>query len=257
MNRVAVKIAYLGDGFSGSQVQPDARTVEGQILDDLRTVLKTDSDAGLRVASRTDKGVNALGNVIVVDSPFQDESVLLKALNSVSDGVFYRSYARVDDDFNPRYASKRVYEYRAHARGMDLDLATKCAGIFQGEHDFARFCRADGKPTVVTIDNVTVTPDGDDLILRYEARYFLWNMIRRMSAAVMSVATGKYSLDEVRRALDGEDISFGVARPDALTLVDVAYDGIDFVHPVMDAFRPRVNEELFSLELRRSFLESL
>ena len=32
MTRVAVKIAYLGDGFSGSQVQPGLRTVEGEVL---------------------------------------------------------------------------------------------------------------------------------------------------------------------------------------------------------------------------------
>mgnify|MGYP000510815070 FL=1 len=38
MRRVAVKIAYLGDGFNGSQIQPPEtglRTVAGEILDKL------------------------------------------------------------------------------------------------------------------------------------------------------------------------------------------------------------------------------
>lgn len=31
MKRVAVRFAYLGDGFSGSQIQPEVRTVEGEM----------------------------------------------------------------------------------------------------------------------------------------------------------------------------------------------------------------------------------
>lgn len=257
MNRVAIKIAYLGDGFSGSQVQPDVRTVQGQILEDIRRVMKTDGDAGLRISSRTDRGVNALGNVIVLDSPFDNDSVLLKALNSVTDGIFYRSSARVGADFIPRHASRRVYEYRAHGKGMDAGKARECASMFVGEHDFVRFCRDDGKPTTLTIDSIDVSQDGDDLILRFEARHFLWNMVRRISAAVMAVARGDATTDDVSRALAGEDVHFGTARPDALTLVDVAYDGLEFTAPDRDAFRSRADEELFRLELRTSFLRSL
>lgn len=257
MRRVAIKIAYLGDGFSGSQVQPSIRTVEGQVVCDLQRIFHTDGDMGLRVASRTDKGVNALGNVIAIDSTFDDNGILLKALNSVTDGVFYRSAVTVDGDFNPRHASRRIYEYVAHAKGMDPEKATECARLFEGEHDFVRFCRPDGKPTVMTIDSVSVTPCGDDLVLRFEARYFLWNMIRRISAAVMSVARGESPMDDVSRALDGEEVFFGSARPDALTLTDVEYDWLTFERPPWDAFGSRRDEECFRLDLRRSFLGRL
>ena len=38
MKRLAVKIAYLGDGFTGSQVQPSSRTVEGEVLENLKLI---------------------------------------------------------------------------------------------------------------------------------------------------------------------------------------------------------------------------
>ena len=66
MKRVAVRFAYLGDGFSGSQIQPEVRTVEGEMRTALHKVCGLDDDRlDLRIASRTDRGVNALGNVAV------------------------------------------------------------------------------------------------------------------------------------------------------------------------------------------------
>ena len=61
MNRIAVKIAYLGAGFSGSQIQPSLRTVEGTVLADLMKVCKMDREAlDLRFSSRTDRGESPL-----------------------------------------------------------------------------------------------------------------------------------------------------------------------------------------------------
>ena len=70
MRRVAVKIAYLGDEFNGSQIQPTTynpsiRTVAGEILQNLELVDHVPPEkVDLKFASRTDAGVSALGNVI-------------------------------------------------------------------------------------------------------------------------------------------------------------------------------------------------
>jgi tRNA pseudouridine38-40 synthase len=153
MKRVLMKIAYLGSGFSGSQTQPGMRTVESQVLSDLRKVLKTE-DPELELSSRTDRGVNALGNAIAFLSPMDDLRTLSKALNSVTDGIFYRQYCEIDGDFNVRHASRRIYRYVLDADGIDLSEARRCCGLFEGTHDFLRFCRFDGKPTVLTIDRL-------------------------------------------------------------------------------------------------------
>src|SRR5574344_1274406 len=122
MKRLAVKIAYLGDGFSGSQVQPSSRTVEGEVLENLKLITKLDAETlDLRFSSRTDKGVNALGNAISFHTELEGH-IILKALNSVSDGVFYRSFCEIDEDMNIRHASRRRYRYILPYDGRDMDL---------------------------------------------------------------------------------------------------------------------------------------
>ena len=258
MRRVAVRFAYLGEGFSGSQIQPGSRTVEGEMRSALHKVCGLDyPDLDLRIASRTDKGVNALGNVAVFRTGIEDSDTLLRALNAVSDGVFYTAFAEVDEDFNPRHASSREYRYVLPSKDLDIGLARECAGLFVGEHDFARFCRPDGKPTVVTVDSIDVSTEGNMIVLTYRARYFLWNMVRRTAAAIRSVASGHNTLDDVRSALDGNDINFGIARADALTLTSVDYDGLTFTPSHSHVLSEKVDECAFSSDLRRGFYTAL
>jgi tRNA pseudouridine38-40 synthase len=256
MKRIAVKIAYLGDEFAGSQIQPDLRTVEGEVLSNL-TAIKNCDEPDMKCASRTDRGVNALGNVVVFNTDFNDNDVLLKALNAVSKGVCYRSAATVDKDFNPRHADERVYRYILPADGINVEKAKECASLFVGEHDFIRFCKADDKPTVMNMHSVTVNEGEEVLIIEFRSEYFLWNQIRRIASAISSVGRGEMSVDAVRDALNGRPISIGPARPDALTLIDVIYNDIEFITPAADLFSEKIKEELFVYSLRNEFFNSL
>ena len=256
MKRVAMKVAYLGSGFSGSQAQPGLRTVTSQVLEDIGKVLG-DADPGLEFSSRTDKGVNALGNAIVFHSEMDDLNVLSKALNSVSDGIFYRSYCEVGDEFNVRHASRRIYRYALDADGIDMEKAEECCRLFEGEHDFLRFCRYDGKPTRLVIDRISCRTEDGMLFLDFEARYYLWNMIRRISSAIDRVGRGKASLEDVKDALEGKDASFGVGRPDALTLMDVQYDFLDFSKADPRGIDGRKREHVMDERLRLGFYQDL
>jgi tRNA pseudouridine38-40 synthase len=260
MRRVAVKIAYLGDPFAGSQIQPGFRTVEGDVLSDLKRISDLDDNGiNLKCASRTDRGVNALGNVIVFNTPFEDNVTLLRALNAVSTDIFYRQIADVDENFNPRHAAERVYRYVLPAEGMDVSAAKECASLFEGTHDFARFCKHDGRSTVMYMRSAKVSCDGGVFVIEFRSKYFLWNQIRRIAAAISSVGRGTSCVGDVERALNGEDISFGTARADALTLADVEYDCPKFCVSVMpEAERgSRAEEERFKTDLRMRFFDSL
>ena len=256
MRRVAVKIAYLGDEFVGSQIQPDVRTVEGEVLSNLATI-RNGSDPDLKCASRTDRGVNALGNVIIFNTVFDDDLILLRALNAVSKGVFYRSSADVNTDFNPRHADERIYHYMLPATDIDADLLKKCALLFVGEHDFIRFCKPDDRPTKMNMRSIVINETDDVFIMEFRSEYFLRNLIRRIVAALSAVGHGDASLDDVERALDGGPVSFGTARPDALTLMDVIYKDVEFRTPATDMFRTKVEEEIFKVSLRSAFFSSL
>ena len=260
MRRVAIKIAYLGKDFCGSQYQPGLRTVVGDIITDLQTISPEKSAEwfDIKPSSRTDAGVNALENVVAVNTEFSDNMTLLKALNSVSKSIFYRAAANVDTNFNPRFADARVYRYIVPSDGIDIEKVKECARLFLGEHDFARFCKVyEDKTTVTDIKRIDVIEKPGCIELTFESQFFLWNMIRKISAALISVGGGNRDIDDVKAALDGADISFGTARPDALTLMQVRYRDIEFEYPETDAYGGRVKEEKFQNALRENFLSSL
>ena len=258
MRRVAVKVAYLGKEYCGSQYQPGLRTVVGDIIADLERISggRTAEWFDIKMAGRTDRGVNALDNVAVFNTTFDDDDSLLKALNSVSKGIFYRCAATVDESFNPRFADRRTYRYVLPAEGIDYAKAERCARLFVGEHDFIRFSKEDGKPTVMELESVETELKDGNIILTFRSRYYLWNMIRKIVAAVSAVGRGERTEDEVVRALNGEDINFGLARADALTLTEVEYKGLRF-GPACGYYKERLREERFVNSLEDDFLSSL
>ena len=259
MRRAAVRIAYLGKDYCGSQYQPGYRTVMGDIITDLERISggKEGEWFDLKAAGRTDRGVNALDNVVVFNTTFDDDDELLKALNSVSKGIFYKSAVTVDEDFNPRFANSRTYRYVLPAEGIDFGLAVECSKLFLGKHDFIRFCKVDDKPTEIDLESITVEKDADRIVMTFTSQFFLWNMIRKIVAAVVLVAKGERTMDDVRDALDGKEVNFGLARPDALTLTEVRYDRIKFNEPSHRYYRERLEEGIFADSIRKDFFGSL
>lgn len=263
MRHVAVKIAYLGEGFHGSQRQPvgsGLRTVESEILTKVHLVDKVPPDeTDLRFASRTDAGVNSMGNVISFFTEFKDDYLLLKALNSVSEGVYYLSVADVPDWFNPRLDAKRSYRYSCPSERIDLDAFTRAAKVFEGHHDFKRFAKVGGqrRSTVMAIDSIEVRTNGDLIETDFVADYFLWHMIRRIMAAVIQVGKHLSDLDDVLSKLDGNDGTFGLAKPEGLTLLDVWYEGVTFRPPEKCPYPRRLSYDLYRDSLNRAFHEDL
>ncbi len=223
--RAAIKIAYDGRSFMGSQRQPGQRTVEDEILFSLKRIgaIESPDRSRFKMASRTDRGVSALGNVAAFDTRFPRDQ-LLRALNARLKDVFALALAVVTDSFTPTGANQRWYRYLLPALGTDVDRMIEVARLFQGSHDFIRFCRKDSRSTIMTIDKVGLMPVGDFLVIDYRAKSFLWNMIRRMVASVHSVGRGDSTIDEVERALEGQERSFGLAPAENLYLMDVYYN---------------------------------
>ena len=259
MRRAAVRIAYLGKDYCGSQYQPGFRTVMGDVITDLERISggKEGDWFDLKAAGRTDKGVNALDNVVVFNTTFDDDDELLKALNSVSKGIFYKCSVTVGDDFNPRFANSRTYRYVLPSEGIDYKLAEECSRLFIGEHDFIRFCKADDKPTIIDLKGIEMKLDGDRIVMTFTSQFFLWNMIRKIVAAIEAVGKGMRTLDDVKDALNGKEINFGLARADALTLIEVRYDYLKFNEPSADYYSERLKKELFSQSITDDFLRSL
>lgn len=258
--RVAVRIAYCGASFHGSQRQPEARTVEGEIIASLLIISNgmSEDEIELKAASRTDAGVNALGNVVAFNTQFQNDEMLLDALNAISRDVFYLSLAELPRGYVIRHAWRRRYLYVLPSDKLDVSKIRQVADLIRGEHDFYRFCRDDGKSTVLLMEEVEVHEKEGLIEIHFAAPFFLWNLVRRLVAAMEKVGRGRVSIEDVARALEGEHILFGLARPDRLTLLDVEYEDLDFRPYHGLSLRRRAEEErlqaLLSLRFHSTIL---
>lgn len=243
--RYAVKVAYEGARFSGSQVQPGLRTVHSEVARAL-AALGGPPEPRLLWAGRTDRGVSAAGNVVVLETEHPAAS-LLPSLTFRMEDVWAWALAPVGEGFEPRHAARRRYRY--HLRS-DLDAKAMEAAMapFVGEHDFTAFCRLEpGVNPVRRVDAVRAGRRGAFLLVDVEGPSFLWNQVRRMVEAGRRVAEGELAEKEVRRALDeGKPADLGTAAPEPLVLMDVEYDGLRF-----EAAEPSLRGRLFSTLRRR------
>ncbi len=255
--RAAVKLAYDGRSFMGSQRQPGERTVESETIAALRSIGAIDStlSSRFRFASRTDRGVSALGNVAAFDTSFSSRA-LLRAMNSAAEDVYFYGAAEVPATFSPRRAKGRWYRYLLPARGLDPAKVAECGAAFQGRHDFHRFCKPDGRSTVKALDSVQVAEADGILVIDIRGREFLRNMVRRMVASMSKVGEGKATVAEVRAALEGKDVSFGLAPPEGLTLMDIEY-GFPFTCEYPPTMARRAEEYRLDAYSRLLFADAL
>lgn len=255
MARYALKVAYVGTRFHGSQAQPTHRTVHGEIEAALRKLGTEEPE--LRWAGRTDAGVSARGNVVAVRTDFP-RGKLLQALTRNAVDVWAWALADVDDRFDPR-RDARARRYRYHLRS-DLDAAALRAALapFVGTHDFSGFARVEpGHDPRRTVTAIEVRRQGPFLVVDVEGESFLWNQIRRMVEAARRVAAGDLPSDVLARTLAaGEPAELGTAPPYPLVLMDVEYERIAF-----EAGDPRLFEKLRwrdqDLEMERAVLGAI
>ena len=108
--RWLVRFGYDGTTFHGWARQPGIRTVEGQILLAVvrRGIAPSVGSAKIGVASRTDRGVSAVGNALTLTSAFPP-TALLRALNGIEPDIFFTAATAVPESFRVRSAVRRVY----------------------------------------------------------------------------------------------------------------------------------------------------
>jgi tRNA pseudouridine38-40 synthase len=246
-------LAYDGTNFSGSQIQPNQRTVQGELERVLRNFAPTPIRAVF--AGRTDRGVHAVGQIAAVRLPVWDANPLelQQALNPrLPVDVAAIEAHLCAETFNPRYdAIWREYRYwiasavvspflarYAWMRRTELDAEAVQAGArwLIGTHDFSSFAGGgEGVPwsprattargttrTILRCDCREISsrtgPGSNEsarvLEVRVAADGFLPHMVRNIVGALLLVGQGQQDSEWISELLAERDRRLGpIAAP--------------------------------------------
>jgi tRNA pseudouridine38-40 synthase len=248
-------IAYDGTAFAGSQYQPNARTVQGELEEALNRL--TGERVRIRFAGRTDAGVHATGQVAAFCLPRRKRGEglgwreLQRRLNgALPPDLAVRSLRPASPDFDPRrQARSRIYRYRVLTTGsrrpaerhrtleiddrLDVTAMRAAAERLVGERDFAALGSHPHGRTVRRLDEVTILRRGDLIEIRVVANAFLRRMVRSMVAVLLEVGRGRLAAERVAELMaSGEQsgiraLSGRAAPARGLTLERVIYHDND------------------------------
>lgn len=204
--RVAFRIGYLGDGFYGSQYQPDRRTVEGEIVNAcLRAGLFSDPHtARLIISGRTDRGVHARQQIVAFSTSLPERATRAFP-GQLPPDIWVTDHAVVDGDYSPRYdVQSRTYRYYYEISPMNISAMETVVPRFLGKHDFSCFAKLEpGKSPIRTINQLQVHHETDLCWLEITAQSFLWHMVRCIASALSMVADDQISHKQLEIMLTG------------------------------------------------------
>jgi tRNA pseudouridine38-40 synthase len=205
--RYAMKLFYLGDSekIEGFQRQIGKITVEGYLLEAFRRagLLRDFESASYSAAGRTDKGVHALGQVVVIST---NEKLILPAINThLPENIIVWGSKVVNELFHPRYdAISRHYCYYTHYSNENLSLMLEGAKILEGIHDFKLFSKSN--PSVSTIREIyqiAIELKEPFLVFHVIANSFLWQMVRRIVYSLLKIGRMDWNLQDLQDLLEG------------------------------------------------------
>jgi tRNA pseudouridine38-40 synthase len=244
--RLALGVAYRGQGFHGWQSQPDGRTVQ-DALEKALTAFAAEP-VGTVCAGRTDSGVHGLNQVVHLDTALQRDvfswvrgtnrylpsDVAIQWCQPVAAGFHARNSALgrryrfvvLESPVRPALEAGLVgWVYRP----LDGDAMRAAALHLIGQHDFSSF-RAAGcqSPTPIkTLRGIEIGRRGAYWRFDFDGNAFLQHMVRNIVGCLIAVGKGIHPapwLAQVLAARD-RDAAAPTFPPAGLYFVGPYYDG--------------------------------
>mgnify|MGYP001264872020 CR=1 FL=1 len=243
--RYRLLIEYDGTGFSGWQMQANARSVQGSLIAAARELFGAEVE--IQGAGRTDAGVHALAQVAHLEAshPLAPKKILYGLNDLLPAPVNVLAVEEAPPGFHARHDARgRSYLYLISrsrtAFGkryvwwvkdeLDLDRMRAAVEVFRGFHDFASFAdrRIDKHlSTKVQIDRTELVSCGDLIVFRIAGSHFLWKMVRRIVGIVVEAGRGTLSQADIEGMLTSASPvpARCTAPPSGLFLAQVLYEG--------------------------------
>jgi tRNA pseudouridine38-40 synthase len=242
MERVALKIGYLGTNYHGFQIQPQSEvpTIEGELFEALKKldIIEDRKAANYSSAGRTDKGVHAISQVVSFDT--SNPNVTPRMINSMlPDGIWACALAKPHPGFNARKdAVSREYRYFLFLAdefsdlGIALTRMRVASELLIGTHDFSNFSQheAESHSPIREIKRIEIGKRKSFVIIDIEASGFLRKMARKIVSALKMVGSGmkdKRWVEDLLELRVKEQIEPAPAF--GLVLKNVSYPGVEFV----------------------------
>jgi tRNA pseudouridine38-40 synthase len=245
-------LQYDGSNHQGFQFQEGARTIQGDLNQSLERILTAPFTT--RAASRTDKGVHAIAQVVKISSedptPLTHahfEKVLPPHIRCLDLTVCPREFIPSMDQVSKEYrylfsASSERFIAKAPEH-LNLEAMKECAAMLTGVHDFKNFWSIGGisNSTVRNIllceistmnpkeffkDTLFTTQLTNCYQFRIVASGFLKHMVRHLMGALFQVGLNELKIEDFTRYLQGEQKSqrpWKKADPKGLYLLKVSY----------------------------------
>lgn len=242
-HRYFVELSFDGTNFHGWQVQPNARSVQGELIEKLSLFFR--EEIYVIGAGRTDTGVHATHMVAHFETTSKIEKTddaVYKLNRFLSEEIALSKLYEVVPDAHARFsAMERSYLYRINReknpfavgqawnfqRKLDMQLMNQAASMLLEHSDFACFCKADAdvNTTLCDVRSAYWEVMGNEWHFHISADRFLRNMVRAIVGTLVEVGEGKLSLRDFEEILNsGERSEAGASAPGhGLYLSKVAY----------------------------------
>lgn len=244
MRNVRITIQYDGTDYHGWQMQPNGRTIQGELTSVLS--LLAHHPVTVYGAGRTDAGVHAEGQVA---NFFLEREINPGELRDAINGNLDRDIRVVhvenaSDSFNARHsAQSKTYRYRIctstvvspflyryvyhYRRQLDTNEMRIAASSLIGTHDFSAFTVADNsvEDRTRTLTAVAVEESPGEIRVTIIGNGFLRYMVRTIVGTLIDVGRERRTAESVRQTLlNRTRSSAGPTAPACgLTLVRVDY----------------------------------
>ena len=244
MQRYFIYLAYDGTNYHGWQIQPNGDSVQQQLMNALKTLLRREV-VEVTGAGRTDTGVHAKLMVAHFDhdEPIDCSQLADKLNRLLPSDISVFKVAPVDVELHARFSAKsrryeyyvtiakspflRQYRYRLH-KAPDFDLMNQAAALLLQVDDFTSFSKLH-TDVMTNICHVTRAEwsrvDEVTWVFTIQADRFLRNMVRAIVGTLLEVGYGKLSLADFQQVIQQKDrCSAGMSVPaQGLFLADIQY----------------------------------
>jgi tRNA pseudouridine38-40 synthase len=226
LSRFKLYLEYEGTRYSGWQIQKNARTVQGDILEATLKVFST-KDIELYGSGRTDAGVHALQQIahLDVNTMLGPEIIRMKLNDELPSDINIIEIEKASKTFHARHdAVGRSYLYQISRRRTAF--GKRYVWWIKDKLNI----NADDpeeKSTKVLIEEIEMKEVGDLILIRIYGSHFLWKLVRQIVGNIVEVGRGKLTLEKIQHYIkvQSDEPAKFTAPPSGLFLEHVYYQG--------------------------------